>query len=699
MAEQYSSNSPDLDEEKVLRPALSQLVSIGFRKKTPINIPLSGTPLQQACEIIAQVMGFTFLPFHPGQKTVEEICNAAKIRFRKIPLEGKWWHQNLGHLVVFETNTSQPIALIYDKKKHYISINPSDGSEIPVTGKNSQRYVPTAYSFFAPLPAKATSLKQLFFFCLRGTHQEYTFIAFVSVLLILLNFFVPFATKVLFDYVIPDVNLTLYYQVMIGLAVTVISTSIFFYSRSRLMLYLEGLMENRLELALWDRLLRLPVQFFRKIPSGDLIQRTLIVDTLRRLLSDAVLQVILNGFFSIFYLALMFLYSWELSLVGIAIVIIDVILSSIALIAKLFYERKLLVSNAKINTFLTQVVNGIAKLRVAAAESRIFALWAQEFTQNQHLESRAQNLENIVITQNAVLSLFSSLAIFAVVIFMMTSGNDVLGEPWISVGSYLAFTAAFSPFAQAIFDLFHTLIDSVMVIPFWERARVIVTTPTETSEQKLHDITFTGEINIQNLYFRYHPDTPYVIRDLSFQINPGEFIGIVGPSGCGKSTLCRLLIGFETPEKGAIYYDKKDLTSIDVERLRKQIGIVLQNSAIFFGTIYDNITCGNTYTTSDLLYALEVSTFNRDLENLPMGLDTILPSGGSTLSGGQRQRLLLARALIKKPKILILDEATSSLDNQTQDTISHNLAQLNVTRIVVAHRLSTVRDANRLLKF
>jgi len=237
------------------------------------------------------------------------------------------------------------------------------------------------------------------------------------------------------------------------------------------------------------------------------------------------------------------------------------------------------------------------------------------------------------------------------------------------------------------------------VIPLYEQAKPILTTPPEVDQGKEHPGVLTGAIEAQRLRFRYHATSPLVLRDVSLSVRAGEFVALVGPSGSGKSTMLRLLLGFETPEAGSIYYDGHDLARLDRQALRRQIGVTLQNGRLMAGDIFSNIVGSSLATVDDAWESARMAGLADDIRAMPMGMHTVISEGAGTLSGGQRQRLLIARALVQKPRILFFDEATSALDNQTQDTVTTSLEQLKVTRVVIAHRLSTVLRADRIHVF
>jgi len=281
-----------------------------------------------------------------------------------------------------------------------------------------------------------------------------------------------------------------------------------------------------------------------------------------------------------------------------------------------------------------------------------------------------------------------------IVIFSAVMGMGEKGT--LSVGGFLAFNSAFMTLSMAIFTMSKMIMESVSIIPLWKRSHVIVEEPQEVLQTKASPDKLTGEIRLDNITFAYEKDRAPVLKDISIQLAPREMIGIVGPSGCGKSTLIRMILGFEIPDSGAVYFNGKDLSHLNLNEVRQQMGVVLQGGGIIAGTLYQNIVAGGNYTEEEVSRAITLASFKKDLENFPMGLHTVVPMNGETLSGGQKQRLLIARALLPNPKILLLDEATSALDNSSQEEITQNIDKLDVSRIVIAHRLTTIRNADRI---
>jgi ABC-type bacteriocin/lantibiotic exporter with double-glycine peptidase domain len=296
------------------------------------------------------------------------------------------------------------------------------------------------------------------------------------------------------------------------------------------------------------------------------------------------------------------------------------------------------------------------------------------------------------MTFNAVFPPIANLAMFAMVAFFLA------GEKSFTTGQFLAFNAAFGGLLGAVLGATAALSSIMNIVPIYERAKPILQTEPEITSSKGHPGQLTGDIEVSQVRFGYVADAPPVLDDVSVHIRPGEFVAVVGPSGSGKSTLLRLLLGFEVPQSGSIYFDGQDMGGLDLGHLRRQLGVVLQNGQLMGGDLYSNIVgSAASLTVDDAWVAAEQAGVAEDIRNMPMGMNTVIGDGGGTLSGGQRQRVLIARAIVRRPRIIFFDEATSALDNRTQAMVSESLEQLKATRVVIAHRLSTVVNADRIV--
>jgi NHLM bacteriocin system ABC transporter ATP-binding protein len=412
------------------------------------------------------------------------------------------------------------------------------------------------------------------------------------------------------------------------------------------------------------------------------------ISVIRQILSGAAVNTILSAVFSTFYLILLFYYDWQLALVAIGITFIGMLFIAGILLLQIGYQKKIVEIEGKNVGKLLQLITGIAKLRVSGSENRGFAMWAQTFAEKKSNAFKSGLLGNVMALFNSVFPILVSMAIFAWIILK--------GSERLSVGQFIAFTAAYANFQNAVLQLVSIMGALLTAVPLYKRAKPIIQTMPEADEAKASPGELAGAIEVNHVSFRYDPDGPLILKDVSLSVHPGEFVAIVGESGSGKSTLLRLLLGFETPESGTIYYDGQDLASVDIREVRRQLGVVLQNGRLMPGDIYKNIVGATNLTLDDAWDAARMVGLDQDIEEMPMGMHTMISAGGGNVSGGQRQRLLIARAVVKRPRILFFDEATSALDNRTQTIVSQSLEQLKASRAVIAHRLSTIIKADRI---
>ncbi|MHC4429705.1 MAG: ATP-binding cassette domain-containing protein, partial [Planctomycetota bacterium] len=449
---------------------------------------------------------------------------------------------------------------------------------------------------------------------------------------------------------------------------------------------------DALQAAVWERVVNLPVRFFRKYSAGDLGTRAMGIDTIMDELSSSMIATIVSAVFSLFAIGLMFWYSPPTAAVAVGLVLLLVVVIVICGTAQVRYEGRIEELNGRMAGMLLQFMNGVAKLRIAAAEDRAFSRWATRFAVQRRLEVKS------AVIDNGLDVLFVSFPVLSsIVIFWLVAGGGGSSAPALTTGGFLAFVAAFATLEFGMIRLGSVVVGALAVVPIYNRLKPILQTAPEIDVGKADPGSLRGSVEVSNLSFRYDPDGPLILKDVSFDAQPGEFIALVGPSGSGKSTLLRLLLGFEQPEAGTITYDGYDLSGLDPWRLRRQLGVVLQDSDLQPGDIFSNIVGSAVdLTIDDAWEAARLAGFERDIERLPMGMHTVITEGPGTLSGGERQRLLIARALVARPRILFFDEATSALDNPTQAVVTESLERLRATRVVIAHRFSTVIDADRI---
>jgi NHLM bacteriocin system ABC transporter peptidase/ATP-binding protein/NHLM bacteriocin system ABC transporter ATP-binding protein len=628
------------------------------------------------------------------QNSIEAIAHVSNFSIRKVKLVGNWWGREHGNLLAF-TKDNLPIALLWSKK-HYSLINPIRRTKNIVNEKLAQTLQSEAYMFYKHLPPSVKNVVEIFRFAFAGSKPELIAIILVGIMGTLLGMIVPQATALLVNNVIPDSDRYLLWQMGMVLFAAAIGQSAFQLSQSIISLRVEQNADGALQSAVWQRLLDLPAIFFRPFTSGDLMVRILAIGQIRRLLSNATQKTLLNGLFSLLNLGLMWFYSPKLTLIALLFTLLTAfitVLSGIILVRQERQQEKLI---GDLNGFTVELIGGIPKLRVAVAEGRAFAFWSKKFSVIAKLTSDIKWIGDFVAVYNEVLPIVSAILIFGFASVTMQM-SLIQGTPnALTMGTFLAFNSAFGIFLSGTTSLSNTVTTILGVIPLWERAKPIVQTLPEFDPDLLQPGLLKGNIRLENISFRYRTEGELTVKNISFNVHPGEFVAIVGPSGSGKSTLFRLLLGFEQPLNGSIYYDDRDLASLDIQALRQQLGVVLQNDRIIPGSIFKNVSCGGRTNLEETWSVLKMSGLAADVELMPMGVHTRISERASNLSGGQKQRLLIARSLALKPKIVLMDEATSALDNHTQDKITDSLDQLKATRIVIAHRLSTIRNADQI---
>lgn len=621
---------------------------------------------------------------------IEDICHQSKIRFREIALKDNWWKSEGDPMLIFWGADRRPAAAFCRGGTWYF--HPYDeNNPRPLEKELIPEIFPTAF-FFYSTPNFTRGYWNIFLMLLRGNASLFSKYFLLGLIGALLGLFAPFIYKALFDQIIPNSDFGTLLLILLALLGIAVSTFAIQAVTSLMMLRFEGLTQYRLNIAIWDQFLRLPMLFFRKYSSGDLIQRSKLVDDIRTSLSVNVIGALAGAFFALLYIIPMLYFSWQLTIIGIVSLGISFLITYNFLKYRVIIERQLLALSAEINQYLIQLVQGLAKIRVAGAETRAFQHWFSKFSQSQELNFQLGKRFNAVGIATTAISMLSLIVIYGTVIYLLENNID----PNFTIGTFMAFNAAFVPFSAAIGGFFGIAMTLVNIIPTWERAKVIFENKPENNIGTGYIKSLKGAVETRELSFRYPTDKQLLLNKINIEAKPGESIGIAGPSGSGKSTILRLLIGFEDPVSGLILYDGENLEHLDKESLRRQCGVVLQTSGIMAGTVYENIVFGRNCSLAQVKKAITYSCLDEILNDLPLGLDTILAGDGGTLSGGQKQRILLARALVTEPKILFLDEATSALDNTTQDRVQGYLDELKITQIVVAHRLSTLRRATRI---
>ncbi|MGW5037568.1 NHLP bacteriocin export ABC transporter permease/ATPase subunit [Streptomyces parvulus] len=646
-----------------------------------------------ACRLVARAAGITLAePAQNGTESerldpVERVALASRVRTRSVRLEDGWWRDDVGPLVGHRTLSGAPVALLW-RRGGYVAVHPATGRETPVERANAEEFEPRAVMFYRPLPERRLGPLRLLRFCLQGTRRDLSGLLLAGLVTVGLGALVPVATgKVLGEFV-PKAQTGLIVQVCLAVMLSGVVAAAFMLLQNLTILRLEGRVEATLQPAVWDRLLRLPTKFFTERSTGELASAAMGISAIRRLLAGVGPTVAQSVTVGAMNLGLLLWYSVPMALAAIGML---VVVAGVFLALGLWqvrWQRRLVKLTNKLNNQAFQTLRGLPKLRVAAAENYAYAAWAERFAHSRELQRRAGRIKNL----NAVLGAVY-LPLCTLLMFMLLAGP---ARGSMSAAEFLTFNASVTMLLTSVTQLTGSFVSAVAALPLFEEIRPVLDATPEVRAASTRPGPLSGAIEARRLSFRYTDDGPLVLDDVSFEVRPGEFVAVVGPSGCGKSTLLRLLIGFDRPLSGSVLYDGQDLAALDQSAVRRQCGVVLQHAQPFTGSLLDVIRGTEPYTPEEAMAAAEMAGLAEDIKRMPMGLHTIV-SGSGAVSGGQRQRLMIAQALIRRPRVLFFDEATSALDNETQRTVIESTKALNATRIVIAHRLSTVLDADRVI--
>lgn len=700
-------NQRHQQDQEAMGEAAQRLAEVlSGQPHSPTQLPAGqrGDALFMAAQEVAGTLGMT-LQAPPEERTtshhgryLQRLCEVSHVRARQVMLRDTWWTEDNGPLVAFrvdpdgDTNRrlrGDPVALLPRSHQTYELIDPmGSGERVVVDAEVAEGLEGEAFMLYPALPARPVKVADLLKLALRGQGHDLRTLALMGIGSGLLALLVPILTAQIISQVIPSADRGLLGPMVLALVAASLATAIFSVVRGIAVLRLSAKLDGALQSAIWDRLLTLPTGFFRSFSVGDLVNRSMGIDSIRDLLVGRIATSLLDAVFSIFSFALLFYYSMRLALLAAALTTVLLMVTVVLILLQLRYQRQLLEVQGRLASMLFGLLNGLSKLRIAGAEARGFALWAKHFSEERRYTVRARHLANLQAAFNGFWRLTTLLVLFG---FMgMASELDL------SLAEFLAFNAAYGQFQMAAMSLISVFSSGLLIAPLYERLHPILEAVPEVDEAKIEAAELAGGIELSHISFRYQEDGPLILDDVSIHAEPGEMIALVGPSGSGKSTCMRLLLGFEKPLAGSIYFDGQDLPSLSVNSVRRQMGVVLQNSKPIAGDIFRNIVGNANLGLQDAWEAARMVGLEDDIKAMPMGMHTLISEGASTFSGGQQQRLLIARAIAHRPRIIIFDEATSALDNRTQDIVSRSLEGLRATRFVVAHRLSTIRNADRI---
>ncbi|MGE0355404.1 MAG: ATP-binding cassette domain-containing protein [Burkholderiales bacterium] len=641
---------------------------------------------------------------------VEESATALGLRSRRVLLDGRWWGEGGTAMLarvaerrrmVRENDAAQTgatgwVALLPRPFAgyHMVALDPAGGPPLrwPVDEDTARRLAPFAFAFHRSFAPRPLGTRDVLAFAFAHARADVGVLLATGLVAALLGLLTPVATGRLIDRVIPEGSGAMALAIVAGLAAAGLAAIVLEVLRAVAVLRFEARTTVAIQAAVLDRVIGAPARFFRAFSSGDLAMRVGAVNTVQRSVTGASIGAFVTGIFLSANLALMFAYSATLSVAALGVVAVTAVLSGALGIARLSLGRRIEAADGKLSAMSYEYFAGIAKLRAAAAESRAFSNWLARYRDFRDLNRRSAWLSNL---ESVLLSILQPAAA-TLVLYLAWRLAQAPAAQALTVGEFVAFQTAMFGLLGGVHGIVSTALDLAALAPVWERAKPILATPPEDGVRGKIRHDPQGAIDLVGVSFAY-PGGPEVLHGIDLSIRPGEFVAVVGASGSGKSTLLRLLLGFEFPGAGTVRYDGRVLPALDLKRLRGRIGTVLQGGRLWAGDILANIVGATSLTVDDAWAAARAAGLAADIEAMPMGMYTLVGEGVSTLSGGQRQRVLIARALVGRPRILLLDEATSALDNLSQAAVLESLEGLDATRVVIAHRLSTVRNADRIV--
>lgn len=653
------------DDNRIAKDAIDEILR--FYHIDSVEVPKNITNLEEQLEYVLRPNG---------------------IMKRAVKLERGWYKNAFGAMLAVRKDTGNVVALIPTGVRGYCFRDTITGDKIRVNKTNEKLFESDATCFYTTFPLRELSLKDIIVFCFKVFKPaDYLILALSGLIVAIIGLLIPEINRALFGSVLESNSIKALSAIAVFLICASASGLMFKTIQAIVSERITTKLDVMVESATMIRVLSLPTGFFKEFSAGELTTRVQYLSALCDMVVNVFLQTGLTSIFSLVYIFQIDRYAPSLVVPALLPIIATLVVTIISTIYEMKISKKRMEIGAKVSGLSFALISGIQKIKLAGAEKRAFSKWGKEYAKQAELTYNYPVLLKLSPVITSAITLVGNY-----VIYLMAAKSNV------SVPEYYAFAAAYAYVSSAFVMLAGVTGQIAQIRPIMDMLEPILKTSPEMSEKKAVVEKLFGNIEISNLCFRYEENMPYVIDGLSLKIKAGQYVAIVGKTGCGKSTIMRLLLGFEKPIKGAVYYDGKDINTLDLKSLRKNIGSVMQNSTLFEGDIFSNITISApTLTVEDAWKAAKIAGIADDIEQMPMGMFTIVSEGGGGLSGGQKQRIMIARAVAGSPKILLFDEATSALDNITQKAVSDALKTLECTRIVIAHRISTIKECDRII--
>ena len=619
---------------------------------------------------------------------LEYLLRPHGIMRRNINLEKGWYKDSIGAVLGTRKDDGSIVAFIPKGLSGYVYFDAPTGKWVKLSKKTEALFEDEGICFYKPFPLTKLTVRTLMRYILNTlSTADFVLVILATLAVSLIGLLSPKLNNLLMGTIVESESMRLLFGITIFMVCVTISSLLIRAVKTLIMTRINTKMDLSVQAATMMRVLSLPADFFKQYSAGELSSRAQYIQSLCSMLISTVLNTGLTSIFSLIYVSQIFEYAPALVVPSLLIIFTTILFSLITTFYQMKYSKKQMEIAAEESGMSYALITGVQKIKLSGAEKRAYARWSKLYAKQVELTYNPP----MFLRANGAFSSIISLTGALVMYFMSVQSG-------VSVADYYAFNTAYGMVSGAFMSLAGIATTIAQFKPILEMAKPIMDAVPEVSEGKLVIDRLSGGIELNNVSFRYNENMPLVVDNLSLKIRPGQYVAIVGATGCGKSTLMRIMLGFEKPGKGAVYYDGKDLSGIDLKSLRRKIGVVMQNGKLFQGDIFSNITISAPQLSMDEAWeAAEMAGIAEDIRRMPMGMHTIISEGSGGVSGGQRQRLMIARAIAPKPKILMFDEATSALDNLTQKIVSDSLDKLKCTRIVIAHRLSTIRQCDRII--
>lgn len=717
-----AQHGAELDDRLALRrQAMDRSLSKSLSDLLISGEPKSGQMSSARLSVVVAVMQGSGMEVSPtlqrelealgDQGSYEPVLRCAGLYYRQVVLGHDWWRRD-GIAMVGTLKNGSPAGLVPGKGGGWLLVTHEGVRRL--TTALAREVSTAALQIYLPLEDRPISLMETMRFGFTGTSHDLFSTITVALVASAVVMVPPLAATMLFEHVVPAGDRLNLLFVLVSLIALAFGQSAFELMRGLCVARIETRLDSTIQAALFQRLLRLPVNFFRAFSSGDLTERVLGIQEARQMITGATVSGLFGTMGVIASTGVLVFLDWRLALAGMAVLSLFLVASAILSFRQLAQERRQATIRGRNQGFVLQLLIGMTKLRAAHAEKLALAQWAWKSQEHRRAFATSRTIQSLHAALLALMPWISILIVYVTLLWLMksdqqqaallallpTGGTTASGgvpEP-LTAAAFVGFATAFGQMTTGLKATVDAITRLVSVAPLAERtAPVLQALPDDAPSGRGAPSQLTGHLAFRNVSFRYGTDSPLVLKNLNLEIQPGDFIAVAGPSGSGKSTLMRLILGFEKLETGEIFYDGIPSHGVELSSLRSQIGIVLQNGGLSAGSIYENIVGSSGLGVSDAWAAARMVGLAEEIESMPMGMHTVLNDGAMTISGGQRQRILIARALVRRPRILLFDEATSALDNRTQAIVTRSLSSLEVTRIVIAHRLSTIREADRII--